>query len=606
MLLLHLSTFLFVGGSAQTLLANPFHRVEGGSNHSIADGLRVDLGYEVYQGVADPDNGLNTFKGIRFAAAPTGELRWQAPRVPKSNRDTVLPAQDFGAACPQSGSGMKPSPPFPGQSEDCLSLSVYAPQNASGLPVFVWIHGGGYAVSAGTEDLTNFVRDNDHEVVGVAIQYRLGAFGFLAGDEVYRNGVVNAGLLDQQFALQWVQAHIEKFGGDPGKVTIAGVSAGAGSVMLHDIANGGELGTSLFTNSIAASPFLPQQYGYKDWIPSQHYYAFATAAGCPPQWAYGNSSQTIFECLVSRDTATLQEASTSVSASGTFGSFGFLPVTDGTFLQSTPSEALAQGKVNGLNQLTGSNAEEGRFFVMPNITSENDLLAWIHQAFLLFTPDETNELLEHYPASNLSADTPFYATNGESGLTAIDVSQTASGHQQRANTIYAETTFICPSYWLADAYTSSGKAGYKYQYSVTNAVHGADTPSSLNNSPGPNTGPDFIRAFGRMWGNFVRDGNPSISSELANGALSNVSSKSALEDWPTFAIEQPRMVNLNQTGGELLPMEFLDPYFMFMNISVYQGPDLRNDFKVVDGSTWEGGRGERCEFWKRVAEKVPE
>lgn len=78
--------------------------------------------------------------------------------------------------------------------------------------------------------------------------YQLGAFGFLSSDEVFRYGVVNAGLLDQKFALQWIQEYIEHFGGDPSKVTISGLSAGAGSVMLHTIAYGGTLGTSLFAN----------------------------------------------------------------------------------------------------------------------------------------------------------------------------------------------------------------------------------------------------------------------------------------------------------------------------------------------------------------------
>lgn len=77
---------------------------------------------------------------------------------------------------------------------------------------------------------------------------QLGAFGFLAGDEVYRNGVVNAGLLDQHFALQWIQKYIHLFGGDSSRVTIAGQSAGAGSVMLQGMAYGGSLGQSLFRN----------------------------------------------------------------------------------------------------------------------------------------------------------------------------------------------------------------------------------------------------------------------------------------------------------------------------------------------------------------------
>ncbi|KAF2438123.1 alpha/beta-hydrolase [Karstenula rhodostoma CBS 690.94] len=140
----------------------------------------------------------------------------------------------------------------------------------------------------------------------------------------------------QLFALQWVQAYIELFGGDPSRVTISGESAGAGSVMLLDIAYGGTLGTSLFVNSITASPYLPQQYHYKDWVPSQSYYAFAIAAGCPPTWAYGNSSQTIFECLISQSTGTLQNASELVSQSGTFGSWAFLPVTDDVSIHDLP------------------------------------------------------------------------------------------------------------------------------------------------------------------------------------------------------------------------------------------------------------------------------
>lgn len=96
--------------------------------------------------------------------------------------------------------------------------------------------------------MTSIIQQNDNKFVAVTIQYRLGAFGFLASDEVFRNGVVNAGLLDQEFALQWVQAYIHQFGGDPSLVTISGESAGGGSVMLHAMAYGGSLGNSLFVN----------------------------------------------------------------------------------------------------------------------------------------------------------------------------------------------------------------------------------------------------------------------------------------------------------------------------------------------------------------------
>lgn len=88
---------------------------------------------------------------------------------------------------------------------------------------------------------------------------RLGAFGFLSSAEVDHFGTVNAGLLDQHFALQWTQSYISLFGGDPDKVTIGGESAGGGSVMLQDMAYGGTQGTALFRNTFAASPYLPMQ-----------------------------------------------------------------------------------------------------------------------------------------------------------------------------------------------------------------------------------------------------------------------------------------------------------------------------------------------------------
>ena len=155
-----------------------------------------------------------------------------------------------------------------------IGIQVQSPlphknRNETGLPVLIWIHGGGYGEGSGAYDLVDMIRTNDYKFVGVSIQYRLGAFGFLSSDEVHQFGVVNAGILDQQMALQWVQQYIHLFGGDNTRVTIFGESAGAGSVMLHDIAYGGTLGTSLFRNSISASPYLAFQYNYNAWQPSQ-------------------------------------------------------------------------------------------------------------------------------------------------------------------------------------------------------------------------------------------------------------------------------------------------------------------------------------------------
>jgi carboxylesterase type B len=245
----------------------------------------------------------------------------------------------------------------PETSEDCLNLNIYSPANATNLPVLVWIHGGGYGAGNGQEDFTDLLTTTGNSFVVVSIQYRLGPFGFLASDEVVRRGVANAGLLDQFFALQWVQTYITQFGGDPSAVTISGESAGAGAVMLQDMAYGGSLGDSYFRNTIAASPYLPKQYAYDDWVPSQNYYAFADRAGCRIG-AYGNKSNTIFDCLVSKSTATLQNASSEVTATATYGTWAFLPVTDGVFVQDVPSTQLLERRLNGRNALIGNNASK--------------------------------------------------------------------------------------------------------------------------------------------------------------------------------------------------------------------------------------------------------
>jgi hypothetical protein len=97
------------------------------------------------------------------------------------------------------------------------------------------------------------------------------------------------------------------------------------------------------------------QYGYKDWVPSQSYYAFAQAAGCMVDFLPGSFvvSSSIFQCLVGKDTETLKNASASVSFSGAYGTWGFLPVTDDTFIQQLPSRQLQKKQVNGLRMLSG-------------------------------------------------------------------------------------------------------------------------------------------------------------------------------------------------------------------------------------------------------------
>jgi acetyl esterase/lipase len=205
--------------------------------------------YPVLQEISQLTSGLLfTRFSIRYAAAPTGSLRWQAPRTPPVNR-TVVVADTLGPRCAQGlNSGtLVPFGDFPGE-EDCLFVNVYSPATAGRrpLPVLVYIHGGGYGVGDGRPDMTPWLGSTGNNVVIVAIQYRLGPFGFLSSPEIKSRGVLNAGLLDMKFALDWVQHHILQFGGDPIQVTLVGDSAGGGAGLLLSTAENGSWGTSRF------------------------------------------------------------------------------------------------------------------------------------------------------------------------------------------------------------------------------------------------------------------------------------------------------------------------------------------------------------------------
>jgi para-nitrobenzyl esterase len=182
------------------------------------------------------DRGVRTFKGIPYAAAPMGELRWKPPQ-PVALWSGVRDASRFGAECPQTQypAGSVYIRPLQPQSEDCLFLNVWTTAGRGARqPVFVWIHGGALTRGSGISDVRDGVPLAKKGVVVVSMNYRLGALGYLAHPELTaespHRSSGNYGALDQIAALQWVQKNIAAFGGDPSRVTIGGESAGAWSV----------------------------------------------------------------------------------------------------------------------------------------------------------------------------------------------------------------------------------------------------------------------------------------------------------------------------------------------------------------------------------------
>jgi carboxylesterase type B len=199
----------------------------------------IDVGYAKIAGFQNTTSGLNQYHGIRYAQNPTGPLRWRKPRAIEAistDPDTVINATQIGPSCHNG----VPDWNFPASivpagttysSEDCLLVDIFTPVNpvSAHLPVLLEIHGGGYTQgSAQSPRPDAMLYRANGTLVWASVQYRLGMFGFLAGNDIKENGELNAGLLDQRAGIEWVQRHIAAFGGDPDKITITGGSAGGG------------------------------------------------------------------------------------------------------------------------------------------------------------------------------------------------------------------------------------------------------------------------------------------------------------------------------------------------------------------------------------------
>jgi carboxylesterase type B len=287
--------------------------------------------------------GVDQFLGIPYAAPPVGDLRWQPP-APAAAWSGVRSATNYGSRCPQSGADAAP-----GMSEDCLSINVYTPPRKTGgpLPVMFWIHGGGFTSGAGDlYDGSTLARTNN--MVVVTINYRLGVFGFLDVPGMSKQGGGNYGLLDQQAALRWTQRNIAGFGGDPGRVTIAGESAGGHSVcalLASPPAQG------LFDKAIIQSGGCPSLTVAQATSRGETY---ASGAGCP-------DPATRVTCLRAKSSAELLAAGTNFGGILT----GPLPVAGVPELPTPPDAAVRSGQFNNVPLLIGTTHDEVRQWALP-------------------------------------------------------------------------------------------------------------------------------------------------------------------------------------------------------------------------------------------------
>ncbi|KAL4631395.1 acetylcholinesterase-like [Arapaima gigas] len=326
-----------------------------------------------------PDRGhVIAFLGIPFAEPPTGKKRFRRAE-PKKPWSEVINANAYPKACYQYVDTSYPG--FPGiemwnpnreMSEDCLYLNVWVPASPRphNLTVMVWIYGGGfYSGSSSLDVYDGRYLAYTEKVIVVSMNYRVGAFGFLAlhGST---EAAGNMGLLDQRLALQWVQDNIQFFGGNPKQVTIFGESAGGASVGMHLLSPDSR---PLFTRAIMQSgvPNCPWAT-----VSPAEARRRATLLGKLVTCPTGNDTELV-DCLRNRSPQELIEKEWLVLPFSSLFRFSFVPVIDGVVLPDTPDAMLSSSNFKDTQILLGVNQDEGSYFLLygaPGFSKDNDSL----------------------------------------------------------------------------------------------------------------------------------------------------------------------------------------------------------------------------------------
>jgi para-nitrobenzyl esterase len=350
---------------------------------ALANGLdtlvKIDTGW-----VSGSGAGVRVYKGIPYAAAPVGQLRWKPPQPAKPWKG-ILVAKSFPANCPQM-------PVVPGpQSEDCLGLNVWTPAHsvAAKLPVMVWIYGGGFQIGASSQSAYDGEALAAQGVVLVSINYRLGIFGFLAHpalDQESPRGVSgNYALLDMVAALEWVKRNIGAFGGDPNNVTIFGESAGGTAVCLLMVVPQAE---GLFQKVISESTawmFGPISHLTESWY------------GRVPMTKFGEKLGTDLAALRAKSVAELLKTLPPPMTRNDAAERGeaYMPVVDGWVIPDDPARLFSTGKFHHVALVAGTNADEGTLLGGPPVRNLAQYGKWAAEK----VGPLAERLLSLYPAS---------------------------------------------------------------------------------------------------------------------------------------------------------------------------------------------------------------
>lgn len=479
-----------------------------GENKKITDGnYDKSLAVKCINGtfVGKRTGDVIAHKGIPFVGQqPVGELRWKAP-VDVVPDDGVYEAYYNGKSpCQDEGVSQRASL-YP-QGEDCLYLNVWrAADGAVNKPVMVWIHGGAFEIGGTVEpreEGTNFVKENP-DVILVSVEYRLNVFGFLhlshLPDGADYPDAQNLGLMDQLMALKWVHENIAAFDGNPDNVTIFGESAGAGSVTLLPLVKGSqqyfkrviaESGTPVFTRSteeaIACTNELMAQLG----------------------------------CSTVADLQKVEVSKLVAVADGLLGLRTWAE-RDGNFLPLDPYEAYANGAAKDIDLMHGCNKDEMNYFVWGFGSDWNEWAADRKAKKMAQMTDEEKALVESF-CNDIKGEPYEYTSR-----------------------LFDQLVFIAPLFRLSENQTKAGGKTYTYFFTVESSVplmksgHAVELSTVFNHPEqtfvtGRTFDETFSKTMRRMWVQFAKTGNPSLSAtESPDGKA---------KEWPLYDLENKQLM----------------------------------------------------------------
>ena len=456
------------------------------------------------------EGGTTVFKGIPFAAPPLGDLRWRAPKPPVAWTG-VRQADKFSPACVQvpivfRELGMDTVE----TSEDCLYLNVWTPAKSSKdrLPVMVWIYGGGFSIGGTSIALYNRANLAKKGVVLVSVAYRVGALGFMAhpaltAEQSGHSG--NYGLLDQIAGLQWVKRNITAFGGDPGRVTIFGESAGGIAVSMLAAS---PLAKGLFQGAISESGgnFAPAQ---RDNEGGENMHSLARAEKEGAAFLSRLSAGSIAEAR--------KKSAEEILKASPPGLGGAWPIFDDYVLLGDQYKLYQAGHYNDTPVLIGTNSDEGALFV-PAITA-----AAYQTNIRTGYGDYASKILAAYP--------------GDSDAEAL----------RSARDTFRDTAFAWPTWAWARLQSRTGK-GKVFVYYFSHRPPYPDMPQFKS------WGAAHAGEISYVFGNFSEAMRPNaadravsdeVSSYWVNFARTGDPNGKGLPRWPAFTDANAQVMNLN-------------------------------------------------------------